>query len=85
MKQILIFLIIVMVHASCNTTQYLHQSGAYTIKNREGDVTEFYEVKGKYNVISDTLKENDKIIINVIKAGNFKRSGKMKNDFAKSF
>ncbi|MCW3091957.1 MAG: hypothetical protein JWP81_3026 [Ferruginibacter sp.] len=86
MKRISTLLAAIAIFTSCNTTQYLHQSGTYTIKERNGDVTEFYEVKGRYNVMSDTLKPNDKIVINLIKARPFKQSAKRKRyDFAKNF
>ncbi|CAN5575517.1 hypothetical protein BH11BAC3_BH11BAC3_22410 [soil metagenome] len=78
MKTITILLFATLMLASCYSTLHLHNTGTYTIKQRAGDVTEFYEVKGKYTIISDTLKKNDKIVINVIKAGGFKRSNKRK-------
>ncbi|MEP7109247.1 MAG: hypothetical protein ABI760_14735 [Ferruginibacter sp.] len=72
MKNIFSFLTAAVILASCYTPNHLHETGTYTIKERNGDLTEFYEVKGKYNVISDTLKKDDKIVINVIKARPFK-------------
>ena len=83
MKQLLIFAVIIAVLASCYSSEHLHNSGTYTIKVRKGNITEFYEVKGKYSVISDTLKVNDKIVINVIKARPAK--SKSKNEVVSSF
>jgi hypothetical protein len=68
MKTTLQILTLAFIFASCNTSSRLHDTGVYTIKERNGSMTEFYEVKGKYHIISDTLKINDKIVINVIKA-----------------
>lgn len=66
----------IIVLTSCYSKLHLHQSGTYTIKERNGSITEFWEVKGKYTILSDTLKKNDKIVINVIKAGGFNRVNK---------
>ena len=68
MKKFAPLLISIMLF-SCYSAKTLHNTGAYTIKSRNGNVTEFFEVKGKYIIPSDTLKVNDKVIINVIKAG----------------
>ena len=84
MKKVLLLLITAAIFYSCTPSQHLHQSGTYTIKERDGDLTEFYEVKGKYNVTSDTLKKNDKIVINVIKARPMKKTGKVKSEIASS-
>jgi hypothetical protein len=65
--RILLSLIPLAIFASCITPTRLHTTGVYTIKKRSGSVTEFYEVKGQYQILSDTLKVNDKIIINVIR------------------
>ncbi len=80
MKTFIRLTLVTLLFASCYSTLHLHQSGIYTIKERDGNATEFYEVAGKYTVVSDTLKRNDKIVINVIKAGGFKRSNKKKPD-----
>ena len=83
MKQLLIFVATTAILASCYSSEHLHNSGTYTIKERKGNITEFYEVKGRYSVISDTLKVNDKIVINVIKARPVK--SKPKNEIVSAF
>ena len=69
MKHLLTICIVGLL-ASCSPS--LHNTGKYTIKTREGNLTTFNEVRGKYVVESDTLKVNDTITINVIKAGKHK-------------
>ncbi len=68
MKKILIFASIILTFTCCNSTQYLQEPGTYTIKRKEGDMTQFLEAKETYAIFSDTLKKNDKIIKNVVKA-----------------
>ncbi|MEO6548751.1 MAG: hypothetical protein ABIN94_12150 [Ferruginibacter sp.] len=85
MKKLRISIAIITVFASCNTTQHLHESGTYTIKEKNGDVTEFYEVKGRFSLVSDTLKKNDKIFINVVRAKPLRQRIKKENDIAKLF
>ena len=75
MKTISILCVALSIFISCTTPNHLHDTGIYTIKERNGSVTEFYEVKGKYQIFSDTLKVNDKIVINVIKARPGRSSG----------
>ena len=72
-----IFLTMAVIFISCYSAEHLHESGTYTIRERNGDETEFYEVRGKYKITSDTLKKNDKIVINVIKASSNKKSRKI--------
>lgn len=42
-------------------------SGTYTIKQIYGASVSFKEIDGKYFLMSDTLKVNDKITMNVIR------------------
>ncbi|MEO6719306.1 MAG: hypothetical protein ABIN67_03030 [Ferruginibacter sp.] len=77
MKRALISFIVIAIFTCCNTPSHLHNTGVYTIKKRIGSTTEFYEVKGQYQVFSDTLKVNDKIIINVIRARQVKGNKSM--------
>ena len=78
MKKILILGSIILIFTHCNSTQYLHEPGTYTIKQKDGDMTQFLEVKGTYSIISDTLKKNEKITINVVKARPSKKTSRQK-------
>lgn len=65
MKKILFFILI--IFTSC-ASHRLYKTGYYTIKHREGSATTFYGVNGKYQLISDTLKQGDEVyMINVTK------------------
>lgn len=62
----LFFLLIILIAiflSSCTTQQRLHKTGTYTISSREGSVTTFKGVKGTYNLISDTLKVGDNVLM----------------------
>lgn len=65
MKSLLFFIMILL--ASC-VTRPLYKTGTYIIKTREGITTTFHGVKGEYELISDTLKVGDPVLmINVKK------------------
>ena len=57
MKKLFIILIL---FSSCAGAR-LHKSGIYTIDTREGNATTFKEVRGRYILLSDTLKPGDKV------------------------
>ena len=70
MKKITAIIALVILLASCATTKPSHPeaTGIYTIATIDtGDVVTFKEVRGKYLILSDTIKVGDKIILNVIK------------------
>ena len=78
MKKILIFASIILIFTCCNSTEYLHEPGTYTVKQRSGDMMQFPEARGTYSVLSDTLKKNDKVTINVVKAKQSKKTNRQK-------
>jgi len=51
---------------SCAPPQKL-TTGTYTIKTIHGVTVSFREVTGQYFLMSDTIKVNDRITINIIK------------------
>lgn len=63
--KILLFFILIFL-ASC-VTRPLYKTGNYIIKTRTGNVTTFHHVKGSYELISDTLKVGDTVLMINIK------------------
>lgn len=45
----------------------LHYTGTYTVREVDGKEVKFKEVAGTYKVDSDTLKQGDRITINVVR------------------
>lgn len=59
---IALLLLLIAIFSSC-TTQRLHKTGNYTIATRSGSVTTFKGVRGTYNLVSDTLKVGDQVLM----------------------
>lgn len=53
----------------CNASKRLQYTGAYTVKEKKGELVRFFEVKGRYLINSDTLKKDDRITIIVVRKG----------------
>ena len=67
MKKILFVLIIFL--ASC-ANRPLYKTGTYTIQSRTGSTTTFKNVKGEYELVSDTLKVGDQVLMINVKKRN---------------
>lgn len=60
------FLFSLLILSSCATAR-LHKTGTYTIDTRNGNATTFKEVRGTYQLLSDTLKPGDKVMMIEVK------------------
>jgi len=59
--------ILVMIYITSCTPQKKMATGTYTIKSVNGSIVTFKEVRGKYDMQTDTLKVNQQIKMNVIR------------------